>query len=91
MRFSTKAFDSKATCKAAASSNLEDQGTVLSLTLITGFSGKRNSAGIGGNSTQYSPVGNGGTQAVSPRQGAVPKVTVSRFRQPGSIQPPKQI
>ena len=35
----------------------------------------RNSVGIGENSIQYSPVGHGGTQAVTPRQGAVPNVT----------------
>ena len=33
--------------------------------------------GIDENFTQYSPVGHGGTQAVTPRQGAVPEVMVT--------------
>ena len=39
----------------------------------------RSFAGIGENSIQYSPVGHGGTQAVTPRQGAVPNVTEIRM------------
>ena len=74
--FSTKVFSWKSPpAKKQLPPTWRTRGLYSVWPLITGLSGMKSSAGFGENSIQYSPVGHGGTQAITPRQGAVPNVT----------------